>query len=39
LLALVLPQAWQIAMLGLGFGGLHIVFGYLMGRAGNGSES
>jgi hypothetical protein len=39
LLALVLPQAWQIAMLGVGFGGLHIVFGYLMGRAGNGSES
>lgn len=39
LLALVLPQAWQIAMLGVGFGGLHIVFGYLMGRAGHGRES
>jgi hypothetical protein len=38
LLALVLPQAWQIAMLGVGFGGLHIVFGYLMGRAGHGRE-
>jgi hypothetical protein len=39
LLALVLPQAWQIAMLGAGFGGLHIVFGCLMGRAGHGRES
>jgi hypothetical protein len=39
LLALVLPQPWQIMMLGVGFGGLHIVFGYLMGRAAHGSES
>jgi hypothetical protein len=39
LLALVLPQQWQILMLGVGFGGLHIVFGYLMGRAGHGRES
>lgn len=39
LLALVLPQTWQTAMLGGGFGGLHIVFGYLMGRAGHGRES
>jgi len=39
LLALVLPQAWQIAMLGVGFGGLHIVSGYLMGRAGHDRKS
>lgn len=39
LLALLLPQSWQIAMLGVGFGGLHILFGYLMGRAGHGRES
>lgn len=39
LLALLLPASLQIAMLGAGFGGLHIVFGYLMGRAGHGSES
>jgi len=39
LLALVLPQAWQIPMLGVGFGGVHIVFGYLMGRAGHDRES
>jgi hypothetical protein len=39
LLALVLPQAWHIAMLGVGFGGLHIVFGYVAGRAGHGRES
>jgi hypothetical protein len=39
LLALVLPQAWQIPMLGVGFGGLHIVFGYWMGRAGHDRES
>jgi hypothetical protein len=37
-LALVLPESWQIAMLGAGFGGLHILFGYLMGRAGHGRE-
>jgi hypothetical protein len=39
LLALLLPQAWRIPMLGFGFGGLHIVFGYLMGGAGHGRES
>lgn len=39
LVALLLPQEWQIAMLGAGFGGLHIVFGYWMGRAGHGRES
>jgi hypothetical protein len=38
LLALLLPEHWQILMLGVGFGGLHIVFGYLMGRAGHGRE-
>ncbi|HKR37717.1 MAG TPA: hypothetical protein VJT10_22930 [Steroidobacteraceae bacterium] len=39
LLALLLPESLQILMLGVGFGGLHIVFGYLMGRAGHGRES
>ncbi|HEY7640384.1 MAG TPA: hypothetical protein VH814_11710 [Steroidobacteraceae bacterium] len=39
LLALVLPQAWQIPMLGVGFGGLHIVSGYQMGRASHDRES
>jgi hypothetical protein len=39
LLALLLPESWQILMLGVGFGGLHIVFGYLMARAGHGRES
>lgn len=38
LLALVLPENLQILMLGAGFGGLHIVFGYLMGRAGHGRQ-
>jgi hypothetical protein len=38
LLALVLPENLQFLMLGTGFGGLHIVFGYLMGRAGHGRE-
>ena len=39
LLALVLPDSVQIAMLGIGFGGLHILFGYLTRRTGHGSES
>jgi hypothetical protein len=39
LLALLLPQAWQIPMLGVGFGGLHVVFGYLTGRVAHGRES
>lgn len=34
LLALLLPQTLQILMLGAGFGGLHMLFGYLVGRAG-----
>ncbi len=38
LLALLLPANAQILMLGAGFGGLHIVFGYLMGRAAHGRE-
>jgi hypothetical protein len=38
LLALMLPQAWQIPMLGVGFGGLHIVFGCLTRRAGDDRE-
>ena len=38
LLALVLPASLQIAMLGAGFGGLHILFGYLTRRAGHDSE-
>lgn len=39
LLALLLPEDLQILMLGAGFGGLHILFGYLMGRAGHGREA
>lgn len=38
LLALLLPESLQTLMLGVGFGGLHIVFGYLMRRAGHGRE-
>ena len=38
LLALLLPDSLQIPMLGVGFGGLHILFGYLTRRAGHGSE-
>ena len=38
LLTLVLPDGLQIPMLGVGFGGLHILFGYLTRRAGLGSE-
>ena len=32
LLALVAPDRWQILMLGAGFGGLHVLFGLLIGR-------
>jgi hypothetical protein len=40
LAALLLPDDWQIWMLGAGFGGLHIVFGFLIGRKGRrGSEA
>jgi hypothetical protein len=38
LVALVLPENVQMLMLGVGFGGLHMVFGYLMGRARHGRE-
>ncbi len=39
LLALLLPDEWQISMLGAGFGGLHIVFGILIRRMSHGSET
>jgi hypothetical protein len=32
LLALVLPESLQVLMLGAGFGGLHVLFGFLIGR-------
>jgi hypothetical protein len=32
LLALLLPDRLQILMLGAGFGGLHVLFGFLIGR-------
>ena len=38
LAALLLPDDLQILMLGAGFGGLHIVFGLLIGRNGRGRE-
>jgi hypothetical protein len=37
-LALLLPGGVQILMLGAGFGGLHIVFGILIGRVGHGRQ-
>ena len=39
LLAMLLPDSAQIAMLGLGFGGLHLLFGVLIGRMGHGRET
>jgi Na+/melibiose symporter-like transporter len=39
LLALLLADDLQILMLGAGFGGLHIVFGFLIGRMGHGREA
>ena len=39
LAALLLPDDWQISMLGAGFGGLHIVFGFLIGRRERGRET
>ena len=39
LLALLLPPQLQILMLGAGFGGLHLVFGYLTRRAGHDREA
>lgn len=38
LASLLLPDEWQLLMLGAGFGGLHIIFGLLIGRSGRGSE-
>jgi hypothetical protein len=35
LLALLLPENLQTLMLGMGFGGLHLLFGFLIGRAGD----
>jgi hypothetical protein len=32
LLALLAPDRWQILLLGAGFGGLHVLFGFLIGR-------
>jgi hypothetical protein len=37
-IALLLPAGAQILMLGIGFGGLHIVFGILIGRVGHGRQ-
>jgi hypothetical protein len=34
--ALLLPDEWQIVVLGLGFGGLHLAFGVWEGRVGRG---
>jgi hypothetical protein len=39
LAALVAPGEFQIALLGCGFGGLHILFGILIGRGSHGRES
>jgi len=39
LLALLLPDELQILMLGAGFGGLHIVFGFLIRRMSHGREA
>jgi len=36
--ALVLPDRFQILMLGLGFGGMHLLFGFLIGWRGHGHE-
>jgi hypothetical protein len=36
LLAFALPDNWQTALLGVGFGGLHLAFGVLIGRKGHG---
>jgi hypothetical protein len=36
--ALLMPDGMQMLMLGAGFGGLHIVFGFLIGRVGHGSQ-
>ena len=38
-LAFLLPASLQIALLGAGFGGLHLLFGVLIGRKGHGRET
>jgi hypothetical protein len=38
LVAFVLPENLQILLLGIGFGGLHILFGILIGRSGHGRQ-
>jgi len=38
LLAFVLPENLQIMILGIGFGGLHILFGVLIGKMGHGRQ-
>ena len=37
--ALLLPDSLQIPTLGAGFGGLHIIFGFLIGRMGHGRKT
>ena len=39
ILAFVAPASLQIALLGLGFGGLHLLFGVLIARGAHGRES
>lgn len=38
LVALIAPTGFQLALLGCGFGGLHILFGILIGRGSHGDE-
>ena len=38
LLALLMPGELQTFMLGLGFGGLHLLLGFMIGRAGRGGK-
>ena len=38
LMAFMLPDSMQMPMLGTGFGGLHIVFGIIIGRVGHGRQ-
>lgn len=39
LIAFVAPAPTHSLLLGLGFGGLHVLFGFLIGRSGHGNES
>jgi hypothetical protein len=39
IVGLLAPSAFQIPLLGLGFGGLHVLFGILIGRGAHGRES